>query len=75
MAKWMDAHACVPKNQEMVEVAHYVSDNNPPFWKLSHAWYCLDCKIPEWVRKGGEDWPIDFWRESVQALMDEKPWE
>lgn len=71
MAKWMDANKCVPNHEDHVEIACFISDNNPPYWKLSHAWYH---KIG-WVRKGGEDWEIQFWRDSERALDIEKPWE
>ena len=78
MAKWMKASECVPDHQEMVEIAWFERDNNPPYWLLSHAWYWQGdgaSILPRWVRKGGQIWPVEFWRESTNALMEERPWE
>lgn len=72
MAKWINANNEVPSHWQMVEIASFEADNNPPFWRLSHAWYLNDDQ--KWVRKGGEDWEIQFWRESEVSLIEEKPW-
>ena len=70
MAKWMNAKKCVPNHEDLVEIACYEPDNNPPFWRLSHAWF----NNIRWIRKIGEDWEIEYWRESIDALRIEKPW-
>lgn len=61
---WKYANKELPNNTWKCEIAHYVKDNEPPFWQLSHAWYCRDIPEPKWIRKNGEDFVIDYWRYS-----------
>jgi len=60
---WVSAEACVPNHEQMVEIATWIEDNNPPFWKIDHAWYCK--RLGEWVTT--HTWyetPIQFWRDT-----------
>lgn len=77
MSAWVDANKRLPDHNGIVEIACFIRDNNPPFWELSHAWYLQgDRTIPsQWVRKGGENWPVEFWREATRDLVEEHPWD
>lgn len=64
--KWISVDT-PPVHNLHVEIAAWEGDNNPPFWHLSHAWY--DVEHGKWVRKGGERWDIQYWRESESSLF------
>ena len=63
---WYKADETVPHDDSMVEIASFSPGNEPPFWHLSHAWY--NKASESWVRRRGENWPIEYWRYSANSL-------
>jgi len=66
---WNRADIAVPNHELMVEIAAFVPDNNPPFWQLSHAWYSQ--RLQEWVRKHGQNWEIEYWRDTEATIGEQ----